>query len=308
MLRSSNSKALIAFSLVVLAAACRNGEAVSPSPNASFDMVGSPSTSSSQTVFGADRPVTLHVPSNYVPGVPAPLVLALHGYGADSAFIEYYSGFGSLYETEGFLLAAPEGRMDQDGTRYWSALAADTTDETYLIGLLDEIAAVYDVDPARTYLIGHSNGGFMVYRLACHHADRFAALISMAGATFNDAGDCAPSEPVSVLQLHGDADYAISYSGGSLDVDGTPVAYPSAHGTFERWTASNACSAPATDGAARDLVTALAGEETSVLEGGGCPPDGRVELWTVAGGLHALSLSADAQAELWAWLAEHPGE
>ena len=300
------SRVLLGLSLMALGAACRNGEAVSPNPSASFDDLGSPSASHSATVFGGDRPFTLHVPSSYVPGVPASLVLALHGYGADGAFIEFYSGFGSLYETEGFLLAAPEGRMDQDGTRYWSALAADPGDETYLIDLVDEISQVYDVDPARTYLVGHSNGGFMAYRLACHHADRFAALISMAGATFDNADDCAPSEPVSVLQLHGDADTAIAYSGGSLDVDGTPVAYPSASDTFERWTAYNACNSPATDGAPRDLVTNLPGDETTVREGGGCPAHGRVELWTVAGGLHTLSLNADSQAALWAWLAEHP--
>ena len=37
------------------------------------------------------------------------------------------------------------------------------------MGMLDDIAEDYTVDPARVYLIGFSNGAFMSYRLACHH-------------------------------------------------------------------------------------------------------------------------------------------
>ena len=63
-----------------------------------------------------------------------------------------------------------------------------------------------NVDPYRIYVAGHSNGGFMSYRLACTHADRIAAIVSLAGATFDTPADCSPTEPVAVLQIHGTAD------------------------------------------------------------------------------------------------------
>ena len=53
-------------------------------------------------------------------------------------------------------------------------------------------------------LLGHSNGGFMAYRLACEIPERITALASLAGAGLADPGDCRVSDvPVDVLQVHG---------------------------------------------------------------------------------------------------------
>ena len=49
----------------------------------------------------------------------------------------------------------------------------------------------------------------MAHRMACDHADAIAAIVSIAGATFLNPDDCAPSEPVSVLQVHGTNDAVI---------------------------------------------------------------------------------------------------
>lgn len=273
---------------------------------------GTPDARVPRTVFGGDRPVTLRVPTGYVEGTPTPLVLALHGYSVDGEFMEGYTGFGTLFETEGFLLAAPNGTIDEGGDRFWNGTDAccdlfgsGVDDEAYLLDILDEIALDYTVDPDRVYLIGFSNGGFMSYRLACHHADRFAAVVSLAGATYDDALDCTPSAPVSVLQVHGTVDPTIQYDGGTIDVEGAPVTYPSAQGTVERWSTSNGCTGSGA-GTARDLVGSLAGDETAVLDATGCPAGVDVALRTVTGGSHVLPLSPDARASLWAWLEAHP--
>ena len=131
-------------------------------------------------------------------------------------------------------------------------------------------------------------------------------MVSMSGAPYASAADCAPSEPVSVLQLHGDMDPTILYGGGTITVENAPVAYPAARATFDLWAASNGCGDAATDGPARDLVGSLDGNETAVLEAGGCPDDGRVELWTVAGGTHVLLLNATSRGALWTFLEAHP--
>ena len=50
--------------------------------------------------------------------------------------------------------------------------------------MITAIEGAVTVDPQRIYVVGHSNGGFMSYRLACTRADRIAAIVSLAGATF----------------------------------------------------------------------------------------------------------------------------
>ena len=98
----------------------------------------------------------------------------------------------------GFLMIAPAGTADSSGSHFWNATDAccnfensQVDDVAYLDGLITEISAAYNVDPKRIYVVGHSNGGFMAYRMACAKADRIAAVVSVAGATFATPASCA---------------------------------------------------------------------------------------------------------------------
>ena len=151
------------------------------------------------TTFGGDRPVELRVPSDYAPGTPAPLLILLHGYSANGALQETYFQLESVAHERGMLYAVPDGLTDPMGNKYWNASEAccdfgnsGVDDSAYLRGLIDEIGGVYDVAPKRIYFVGHSNGGFMSYRMACDHADVVAAIVSLAGAMDDMAPDCAP--------------------------------------------------------------------------------------------------------------------
>jgi polyhydroxybutyrate depolymerase len=42
--------------------------------------------------------------------------------------------------------------------------------------------------------------------MACEASDVVTAIVSLAGATFATKDECTPTEPVSVLQIHGTAD------------------------------------------------------------------------------------------------------
>src|SRR5438552_1413322 len=163
-------------------------------------------------LVGGDRPVTVHVPASYEPGKPAPLLILLHAYGSTGSGHDRYFPVGAAAAERGFLYAYPDGTTDTSGNRFWSSKDAccdfDRTgvnDVAYLDSLITAIQAVLAVDPKRIDLIGHSSGGFMTYRMACTHADRIAAIASLAGATFANPADCGPSGPVAVLQIHGTA-------------------------------------------------------------------------------------------------------
>ena len=111
------------------------------------------------------------------------------------------------------LYATPNGTQDLLALRFWNATDAccdffgsGVDDSTYLANLVAAIDSAVGVDPRRRFFVGHSNGGFMSYRMACDHADEVAAVVSIAGATFDDTADCAPVRPVSTLQIHGTSD------------------------------------------------------------------------------------------------------
>ncbi len=221
----------------------------------------------------------------------------LHGYTASGALEESYLNLTAVSDAKGFLYAYPDGTIDMNGQRFWNATDACCNffnsmvdDSAYLSGLISEIAARYTVDAKKVFLFGHSNGAFMSYRMACEHADQIAAIVSLAGAMFADVTQCAPKEPVSILEVHGTADTVIEYAGGTSQ--GHP--YPGATTTVGDWATLDGCTAtPDTSAAPLDLDSTLPGAETTVATyAAGCKPGGHVELWAIQGGSHIPAFTA----------------
>jgi polyhydroxybutyrate depolymerase len=232
--------------------------------------------------------------------------MVLHGYGASGLGQSQYFGLLADAEEHGYLLAYPDGLVDARGSRFWNATDAccnfygSTVDDVaYLGAVLDDVAARYTVDPKRVFVIGHSNGGFMAHRLACERGGRIAAVISLAGATWLDPARCPAASPVSVLQVHGDADQTILYAG--------TLVYPSAMQTVAIWAQKNRClGALQSEARDKDLDTGIAGAETRVDGFATCPPGAAADLWTIAGGGHVPALGASWADETWAWFVAHP--
>ncbi len=243
------------------------------------------------------RPFQLHVPGSYDPATKAPLVVLLHGFTSNAAQLDGYFRFTDESDRRGFLLALPDGTKDRQGRSFWNATDAccdfgrtGTDDSGYLGRLLDKVMAAYAVDARRVYFVGHSNGGFMSYRMACEHASKITAIVSLAGAATADAAQCNPQRPVSVLQIHGTNDETIRYDGGA----NAGRSYPSVAGTLAQWRRHNGCADQAdTSAAPIDLESGLAGAETTVTAyASGCRDATRVELWSIKDGAHVPAFTA----------------
>ena len=258
---------------------------------------------------GGDRPAKLYIPGSYSANSAIPLVILLHGYGATGALQELYLNLKKQADLLGFAYANPDGTTDATNKRFWNATKAccdfgDTgvDDETYLMSLVDEIAGTVNIDPKRIHFFGHSNGGFMAYRMACTHADRIASVGVLAGAMAIRPEDCAPSTGVGILHVHGTADATIDYEGGKVaaGVEG----YRGAEASLLPWRSTNACADTPPSSSKADFDVKLAGDDTTLTSYDGCNPG--IALWAIEGGKHIPDFNANFSPAAMAWLLAHP--
>ena len=251
--------------------------------------------------------VPLYLPADITPGERLPLVVSLHGFTGTGPAHENYFNLRSQIDDRRFMLCVPQGIRNSEGDRFWNAtnFCCDyefqrPDDSGFLRGLIEIIADQKPTDLGSIHVTGHSNGGFMAYRMACDHADLIASTASLAGATYSNPSDCVPSEPVHILQIHGTADDTIEYGGRCI----IPFffCYPGARETVDIWADYNLCSSDAEDLGRLDLDGRISGAETSRLRFGDCPDYGSAELWTIDGGSHGPSFNGNYSRELVDWL------
>jgi polyhydroxybutyrate depolymerase len=235
------------------------------------------------TTFGGDRPAQLSVPDGYDPPNEYPLVVILHGYGASGFVQTAYFGANVLpMEGKAFLIA-PDGLTDSMGKQFWNADAAccdfdhqNPDDVGYIGGLIEDITKAWHIDPFAVWIVGHSNGGFMAYRMACARPDIVTNIMVLAGDEVSDPTSCGRTPPVAVLHLHGTTDDMVPYSGAMPSVT---TAAGFAH-----------CGTTTTPGPAMDIDASLPGAETTTVAFDDCPPGVAVELWSIQGAGHIPDL------------------
>ncbi len=259
---------------------------------------------------GGERPAEVFVPEGYDHAVATPLLVVLHGYTASGPLMNAYLSLKSHADTRGFLYLTPDGTVDANGQRFWNASDAccdfaktGVDDSGYLRGLIEETSAIYNVDPKQVFLLGHSNGGFMSYRMACDQADIIAGIVSIAGAMPAGAGSCSPSEPLAGLQIHGTADETVLFEGGVIG--GT--SYPSAQETVASFAAAVGCAGSLEpNNTTRDLDANIDGAETVSAAYTSCVEQGAAELWTVNDGVHTPSPTDAFMPAAFDFLFAHP--
>jgi polyhydroxybutyrate depolymerase len=180
-------------------------------------------------------------------------------------------------------------------------------DSAYLTAVINDVRDRYNVDRKRIFVLGHSNGGFMAYRMACDHAALIAGVVSLEGAMYADDSKCDPSEPVSVVEVHGNADTVIRYEGGTNNAanpDAPP--YPSAEQTVQSWAAFDHCDPTAVPAspATRQLLVDKPPAMASAFDG--CADGTAVELWTQPDGGHVPKLDESFTEQVVDFLLAHP--
>ena len=81
--------------------------------------------------------------------------------------------------------------------------------------MLDTREAAYNIDPARIYVNGFSNGGGMALELGCMLTGRIAAVGIVPPALLLPWSLCADSRPVPMITFYGTADPLAPFNGGT---------------------------------------------------------------------------------------------
>jgi polyhydroxybutyrate depolymerase len=250
-------------------------------------------------VDGVLRDYIVATPPDVADRDPLPLLLVLHGATMWMDQMERLTGYDAMTLDPGAVVVYPQGEKDPDDPNrpgyIWNSGQTDTgfDDVAFMTALMDRMEADYPIDPARVFIVGGSNGGQMAYRVACDRADRIAAVADLVGALLVD---CQPSQPVSVIDIHGTADDMIPIEGGGQGC--LPMACPPLADTMLRWHDLDGCRDDAT-------VTTEGRVETTSFST--CADGTAVTFIKVDGGTHYwYSSNPDDRAVTWDFFMSHP--
>lgn len=235
------------------------------------------------TIGGGTRSATVITPAAVAPGERLPVVMVLHGLGVNANAMSRIADWRTAVARDGFIAVFPQGVNDSwnMGPCCPPANLLGVPDTAFLDALVEDLRGRSDVDPQRLYMTGFSNGALMVYTYACARSDVFAAIAPMAGTNLTG---CRPTQPLSLLHQHGDADLIVPYAGGpALGSLVSSAPFPSVVDSVGAWAVADGCDAEPT-------VTPEGGVERTRWNG--CSDGVRVESVRIPGMGHVWPRTA----------------
>lgn len=258
---------------------------------------------------GATREYVLYVPGSYDGTKPVPLVISLHGAALGGAAHREISQWDEVADREGLIVVYPSG-LGGRGPRAWRADGSVSRDVIFISDLIDRLKAAYNIEPARIYANGLSNGGGMSFALSCTLSDRIAAVGMVGAAYLRPFSSCADMRPMPMIAFHGTADRFTSYQGGKSWV--APNPFPNIRTWTAQWGQRNQCGP--------EPVESVVAADVTRLEYPDCAAGADVVLYTIrdaghtwpGGGplpewfLGTTPTSIDASSVMWEFFREHP--
>ncbi len=303
----------IPFAMLLIACGGRQPAQPAPVPTvAQAKPVVTGDATGSLVYGGIKREYVLHLPPGYDAARPTPLVLAFHGIGLNAEEMIRISGLNKEADTSGFIVAYPNGTGE---TKSWNgghccgeAAKNNVDDVGFVRALIDGLAGSNNIDRARVYATGFSNGAIMVYRLACELSDRIAAIGPVSATQIlDDQSACRPARNVPVIHFHGTADRLNPYNGGTTSAGFKYLSVPDA---IAFWSKKNTCPAPQQK------------KESAAIQHdvyAPCAQSSAIELYTIVDGEHAWpggeavsaqvgepTMEISASPTMWDFFARHP--
>jgi polyhydroxybutyrate depolymerase len=157
---------------------------------------------------GRDRLSHVHLPMGYDHETRLPLLLVFHGSGTSFRQMRSWTGFDAYADDGSFIVVYPGAYGS------WS-----DADLRFVPELVDHLAVLWAIDPARVALSGFSAGGFLSHRLACETSFPVEVVATVGATVPTTARDACESlgfgRPglASALVMLGDEDASVPLEG-----------------------------------------------------------------------------------------------
>lgn len=242
-----------------------------------------------------ERSYLLHIPPGLSSQQPVPVVFAFHGLSLTPSHMQRTAGLDDVADLANFLVVYPRGvggswNTGEEGPGF--AVAQNVDEPAFVRKMLSDLDTIANIDPKRIYAVGYSQGGALVYRLACDMSDTFAAIASVSGPM--EYSTCKPTQAVSVIHVHGLADTLVPFSGGG-GYDLSPV-----EKGIDTWVELDNCTGSAKE---EDEINGI-----THITYASCQAGTAVELYTIDSGGHTWPFEnvMPASGVIWEFLEAHP--
>ncbi len=148
------------------------------------------------------------------------VIFDVHGATMSADDEDRNTGLRALGPAHGYVVVqptAPDGTLGPS----WDPARDDPKILDFLLLTLRALR----IDPDRVHFTGFSQGGYMTWRMLCHHAELFGSVAPGAAATGTLFEACSfsaterPSVEVPVLYLHGHHDRIVNWTYGAMQRD-----------------------------------------------------------------------------------------
>lgn len=199
-------------------------------------------------------------------GVPAPVIVLLHGMGQTAEAIDAISDLPRVANAAGMIVITPQAT---GSPTMWQP-SGTGPDAEFIGRLLEQVGSTHCVDTARIYLVGFSVGAVMAASYACAHQDQIAAI---AALSVQFPSNC--TKPLSMIAFHGTADPIVPYAPGGKGAIGGGAG---TEANMAAWAKLNGCAA--------EPETTSVAVKVDRLVWPHCPDGVSLELYRTTGGGH----------------------
>ena len=152
---------------------------------------------------GKQRNMLVYTPDELPAG--SPLFITTHGMGGNSENQAEHDRMYELIDTAKFVMVYP--RADGD---YWDI--GGTTDQNFIIKVIDEMATRYKINRKRVYWSGFSMGSMLIFHCMPNMLDKIAAFAPTSGIQFSEEPWKRCAWKVNVMECIAYNDNAFTYN------------------------------------------------------------------------------------------------